>query len=329
MSDYHKIFTSVLDLESQALLEAKQWITEEQINLLIEIFQHLNSSSGQLICVGVGKSGAIAKKVASTFSSLGVNSFFLHPVEALHGDMGRVSDDDVLILISKSGTTEEIVKFLPYVGIVKERIIGLLGNQNSVLGKKCGLNFNCTVKKEACINNQAPTTSTTLALAMGDAMSVVYEKWVGLTKEGFALNHPAGALGKSLRLKVVDLMQVAEVCPIVSMSATLKDVVLVMSQFPLGACAIVDNGELKGLIVEGDFRRNLNQKNVSLNSPVADIMNNLPMSISPQELAYDALLKMEDKDRQIYVLPVVEDKTFMGFIRMHDIMREGLYADTK
>lgn len=330
MSDYFDIFKNVLDLESQAILTAKDNITEEQINSLVLVYEKLVNTSSQLIFLGVGKSGAIGRKIASTFSSLGINSFFLHPVEALHGDMGRISSEDTIVIISKSGTTEEILNFLPYVDIPKSRIIGLLGNLESKLSAKCGIVFDCSVKKEACINNQAPTTSTTLTLAIGDAMAVVYEQWVGLTKEGFALNHPAGALGKSLRLKVKDLMQAFDLSPRVLLDSTLKDVVLVMSQYPVGACAVIGKDHtLEGLIVEGDFRRSLNQDNISLETSVSEIMNKDPLSIGSEELAYDALIKMENIDKQVYVLPVVDSSKFVGFIRMHDIMREGLYADPK
>lgn len=328
MSHYGEIFKDVLNIEANALLEARKRVSEQTLEQLIGLYDYLLKSGGQLVFIGVGKSGHIGAKIASTFSSLGLNSFFLHPVEALHGDMGRISANDVLVLISKSGTTEEIDKFLAYVDTPKKRIIGLLGQGNSTLGKKCGTLFDCSVQKEACINNQAPTTSSTLTLAMGDAIAVVYEKFVGLTREGFAKNHPAGALGKSLRLKVKDLMQGYSESPVVGADATIKDVVLAMSQFPVGACAVVDKQHmLLGLIVEGDFRRNLNSEDISLDTKVEKIMNPTPLAIDPDELAYDALLKMENLTKQVYVLPVIKDKIFQGFIRMHDIMREGLYAE--
>ncbi len=327
MSEYNDIFYRVLQLEADALLRAIQQIPATHITKLVSMFDSLMERQGQMICMGVGKSGHIARKMAATFSSLGLNASFLHPVEALHGDMGRVRGGDLLVILSKSGTTEEIIKFLAYSDLPQEQIIGLLGNPRASLATKCALVLDCSVEQEACLNNQAPTTSSTLTLAIGDAMAVVYEKLAGLTKEGFARNHPAGALGKSLRLKVRDLMQDFGDSAIVREDGRLKDVVLEMSAHPVGACAILDSNDfLVGLVVEGDFRRSLNRGNLTLESDVQDIMNRTPITIGPDELAYDALVKMESGQKQIYVLPVVEQHKFLGFIRMHDIMREGLYA---
>lgn len=324
--DYLKMAKDVLELESQAIARCKEALSATEVDKLIEIYKYLGQIDGNLIFSGVGKSGFVARKLASTFSSLGLPSFFLHPVEALHGDLGRFRKNDVLVMISKSGATEELVALLTYLEIDKDRLVGLLGITDSVLGKKCGLVMDCSVPKEACINNQAPTTSTTVAMAMGDAMAVVYEGYVGLSKEGFAVNHPAGALGKALRLKVRGLMSDKSDCPTASEETTIQDVILAMTQRPLGGCAIIDsNGVLKAIVVEGDIRRAFAKSGITLESPVKEIMGKNPITIGPDELAYEALRLMEARKNPITLLPVIDqDKKFLGLIRLHDLLKQGL-----
>lgn len=315
----------VLNLEAESLKKTASNLSNQasEVAQLEKVFLNLMNFNGSLVFCGVGKSGIIAQKLAATFTSLGLNSFFLHPVEALHGDLGRVKENDSIVLISKSGTTEEIIKLLPYLPVKKENLIGLLGNINSSIGKNCGLVFDCSVEKEACINNQAPTTSTTVALAMGDAMAVLYEDMVGLSKEGFAVNHPGGILGKSLRMKVKDLLIPLSECAVVDTNSKLKDVILLMTKFPTGACAVVDQGQFVGVLVEGDIRRTFTHKNSGLETPVSEIVNRQPITSFLEELAFDALLKMETKNRSVHVLPVVEKNSFKGFIRLHDLLKEG------
>jgi len=315
----------VLNLEAESLKKAASNLSKQasEVAQLENVFLSLMNFNGSLVFCGVGKSGIIAQKLAATFTSLGLNSFFLHPVEALHGDLGRVKENDSIVLISKSGTTEEIIKLLPYLPVKKENLIGLLGNSNSSIGKSCGLVLDCSVEKEACINNQAPTTSTTVALAMGDAMAVLYEDMVGLSKEGFAVNHPGGILGKSLRMKVKDLLIPLSECAVVDTNSKLKDVILLMTKYPTGACAVVDQEQFVGVLVEGDIRRTFTNKTSGLETSVSDIVNRQPITSFLEELAYDALLKMETKNRSVHVLPVVEKNSFKGFIRLHDLLKEG------
>lgn len=324
--DYLQTFKNVLDLEAQAILKAMVLIEKAQVHQLIEIYQDLKSSGGKIIFCGVGKSGIIGQKLASTFSSLGLHTLVLHPTDALHGDLGNVNPQDAIVLISKSGTTEEILKLLPYLPIDRTRIIGLLGQVQSSLAEHCSLVFDCSIEKEACINNQAPTTSSTLALALGDAMAVVYEKWIGLSKEGFAINHPGGWLGKSIRLKVSHLMVPKINCPTVEGQDTLRSALLAMTTYPVGACAIIDKDGLIGLLVEADIRRTLLKEEFDLNTPVQKIMNKHPVVISMDSLALEALTLMESGERKFYVLPVVQGTTFVGMIRMHDLIQEGLKA---
>lgn len=323
---HSKIMADVLRLESHALLlaaEKIQAIHVAEVEKLVKLYQKLKETDAALIFCGVGKSGIIAQKLASTFTSLGLHSFYLHPTEALHGDLGRVTKDDAIVFLSKSGTTEEIVKLLPFLLQERTHMVALVGNCDSVIANECGIIFDCTVEKEACINNQAPTTSSTLALAMGDAMAVVYEKWIGLSKEGFAVNHPGGLLGKSLRIKVRDLMTKVQECPVVSPAQTLQDVILLMTKFPVGGCAVVEGDKFVGILVEGDIRRTFTKENQGLKTPVRDIMNINPISVGKDNLASEALLLMEGDKRSIQILPVLEDGIFLGFIRLHELLKEG------
>lgn len=313
----------VLELEAKALDEMAERLTLEQIQQLEMIFERLQKTSGQLVFCGVGKSGLIGQKLASTFCSLGLPSFVLHPTEALHGDLGRVRPQDALVYISKSGTTEEITKLNPFLDIRKENIIGLLGNPRSALANYCGLVLDCQVEKEACLNNQAPTTSTTAALAMGDTMAVVYEHLVGISKENFAINHPGGLLGKTLRIKVKDIMVPAQECPVISPKASLKDALIEMTSKPLGGCAVIEQEKFVGVIVEGDIRRTLTQNPKGLDVLLEEVMNIRPVHIGPLSLALDALELMENRERPLNILPVIEDERFVGFIRLHDLIKEG------
>lgn len=325
-NNYKNLFQGVLEEEAKALNMAKGKISDRVVDSLIQLFDFLRINQGSLIFCGVGKSGLIAQKIAATFTSLGQNSWFLHPTEALHGDMGRVRSQDVMVLISKSGTTEEIVKMFPFIPLKKDQLIALCGNSDSEIVKKCHLFIDCTVEKEACTNNLAPTTSSTLTLALGDAMAVVYEAWVGLSKEGFAKNHPAGFLGKSLLLKVESLMLNKSECPVVAKTTKMKDVLLAMTTYPTGLCSVTDNhGKLLGIVVEGDMRRHLPKYANFLEQEVSVIMNTKPKTISPLALAYDALNIMELGEKQISVMPVVNNEgEFLGILRLHDLLKSGL-----
>jgi arabinose-5-phosphate isomerase len=319
-----EILKNVLDLEAKSIESAASKLDETSAEAIEALFLSLISKGGDLVFCGVGKSGHIGLKLSSTFSSLGLRSFFLHPTEALHGDLGRLTEKDSIVFLSKSGTTEEILKIIPFLPMKKSNVIGLLGAKTSDIGKHCGVVLDCSVEKEACINNQAPTTSSTVALAMGDALAVYFEHLVGLSKEGFAKNHPGGFLGKSLRMKVEDLMWRPKDCAIVESTDSLKDVILQMTNKPLGACAVIDNDQFKGLIVEGDIRRSLSEEGADLSKSVVDFYNENPISISTSTLAFDALKIMEERENPITVLPVLEENKFIGFLRLHDLLKAGL-----
>ncbi len=321
--NHSNLFTQVLRTEAMAIELAASRFTEESAQKLISVYEHLASTGGNLIISGVGKSGHIGTKIAATFSSLGLPSFFLHPTEAMHGDLGRVTKSDAIVLISKSGTTEELLNMLPYVQIPKERIIALVGKMDSPIAHKAGVAIDASVEKEACINDLAPTTSTTVALALGDAMAVLYENVMGVSKEKFAVNHPAGLLGKSLSLTVDRLMMSAADCPAVGESATLQDAILAMTQKPVGMCAVISGKNLLGILVEGDIRRAFAKSADAIKTPVKDIMTAKPTTLGSSTLAFEALKIMENPLRLLNVAPVVDEGVFKGVLRLHDLFKAG------
>lgn len=320
-----KILSQVLNDEAQALLQAAQKFKDQDVYDLLQVFQFLSTVGGNLILSGVGKSGLIGMKISSTFSSLGLPSFFLHPTEAMHGDLGRVTKSDALILISKSGTTDELIKLLPFIQIPRDRVIGILGKMDSPLAKLSGIVLDASVDKEACINDLAPTTSTTLTLAIGDALAVLYEKAMNVSREKFAINHPAGLLGKTLSLRIDQLMIKAENCPQVSETSSLQDAILAMTEKPVGMCAVLKDRHLQGIIVEGDIRRAFNKSSDVMKIYVRDVFNHSPETLSPQTLAFEALKKMENPNKVLNVIPVVSDEngSFLGVIRLHDLFKAG------
>lgn len=321
--DHKNLFTQVLLTEAEALTKAASRFKKEEAEKLVGLFELLAHTGGSLIISGVGKSGLIAQKIAATFSSLGLPSFFLHPTEAMHGDLGRVTKSDAIVLISKSGTTEELLNMLPYVCIPQERIIALVGKADSPIAHKAGIVLDAYVEKEACINDLAPTTSTTVALAFGDAMAVLYENVMGVSKEKFAVNHPAGLLGKSLSLTVDRLMIPAKDCPHISEASTLQDAILAMTQKPVGMCAVIDGNKLAGILVEGDIRRAFAKSADAIKTPVKELMTKNPTSLTSATLAFDALKTMESGPRQLNVAPVVDGQEFKGVLRLHDLFKAG------
>jgi arabinose-5-phosphate isomerase len=321
--NHKNLFVQVLADEAKALELAASRIGDDMVKKMISIFEFLASTGGNLIISGVGKSGHIGSKIAATFSSLGLPSFFLHPTEAMHGDLGRVTKSDVIVLISKSGTTEELLNMLPFVQIPKERIIALVGKVDSPIAHRSGIIIDASVEKEACINDLAPTTSTTLALALGDAMAVLYENVMGVSREKFAVNHPAGLLGKSLSLTVNKIMIDAADCPVVSYMSTLQEAILAMTTKPVGMCAILNEGLLQGILVEGDIRRAFARSADAIKKPVNEVMTIRPTVLGPQILAFEALKIMENPSKYLNVAPVVDDGIFLGVLRLHDLFKAG------
>ncbi len=328
--EHKNLLVQVLKTEAEALLKAADRLTEEKAQALVGLFETLTSTGGFLIISGVGKSGLIAVKIAATFSSLGLPSFFLHPTEAMHGDLGRVTTRDALVLISKSGTTEELLNLLPFLSLPKERIVGIVGKMNSQIAIKSGIVLDASVEKEACLNDLAPTTSTTLALALGDAMAVLYENALGISREKFAVNHPAGLLGKSLSLTVDRLLTSKSLCPVITADAILQDAILAMTQKPVGMCAVLEGETLIGILVEGDIRRAFAKSPDAIRMKVSEFMTATPVSVKPDLLAFEALKMMENPQRLISVIPVVDDSgVFRGVLRLHDLFKAGFNSSIK
>jgi arabinose-5-phosphate isomerase len=324
----HKnLIAQVLLSEAKAIERAALNFNQSTAEQLVSLFINLTANSGSLVISGVGKSGLIGQKIAATFSSLGLPSFFLHPTEAMHGDLGRVSKSDAMVFISKSGTTEELMNLIPYLNIPRERLVALVGNTQSPIAQASGIVLDASVEKEACLNDLAPTTSTTVALAIGDAMAVLYENVAGVSREKFAIYHPAGLLGKSLTLTVGKLMIPASECPQVADTAKLQEVIIAMTQKPVGMCAVVSSGKIRGILVEGDIRRAFAKTSEALTHPVSEFMNPGPVTLNSNILALEALKLMEeDPKRPLSVLPIVDEEVFQGVLRLHDLFKAGFHS---
>jgi arabinose-5-phosphate isomerase len=288
----------------------------------------LASCQGKVVILGVGKSGIIGQKIAATMTSAGTAALYLHPSDALHGGLGILQPNDVVIVLSNSGETDEIVAMLPYLKNRAVAIVAIVGNLNSTLARRVDIVLDASVDKEACPLNLAPTTSTTVALAIGDALAMTVMKVKGLTSDDFAVNHPAGRLGKRLTLRVGDLMHRDGENPTIATGSSWVEVVRAISKGGLGAVCVVDDaGRLAGIITDGDLRRAIEQtSHESLAKLTCDeFMTGKPVVATPELLAYDALQLMEDRPSQIAVLPVIDaDQKCVGLIRVHDIVRSGL-----
>jgi arabinose-5-phosphate isomerase len=318
-------FVELLRLEAQAIEAAASRLEAEAVEHAIEL---LSNCAGKIVLVGIGKSGNIAQKIAATLTSTGTAAVFLHPSDALHGGFGLVSTEDVVIALSNSGETDEILAMLPHLKGRGVPLVSIIGCLDSTLARHSDVVLDATVEQEACPLNVAPTTSTTVALAIGDALAMTLMGVKGLTLDDFALNHPAGQLGKRLTLKVSDLMHTGAGNPTIQTGATWLEVITRISQGGLGAVNVVDDASrLVGIITDGDLRRTLQKINhAELETLTSnELMTRYPIVVTPDLLAYDALRLMEDRERQINVLPVVtEDKICVGLIRVHDIVRSGV-----
>lgn len=316
---------ALLQLEARAIDDAVNRLQRDQVERVIEI---LSNCKGKVVLLGVGKSGIIAQKIAATMTSSGTASIYLHPSDALHGGLGIVTPADVVIALSNSGETDEVIQMLPYLKQRQVPIIALVGNVKSTLAQRADALLDASVDQEACPLNLAPTTSTTVALAIGDALAMTLMQAKGLTSDDFALNHPAGQLGKRLTLRVADLMHSGEQNPTVSINAAWLEVISAISVFGLGAVNVIDDaGRLAGIVTDGDLRRSLQKANYAdlPNIKSAELMTRNPVVAAPEMLAFDALHLMEDRPSQISVLPVVDSQgSCVGLIRVHDIVRSGL-----
>jgi len=311
------IAKSVITIEKNAISQLESQLTND----FVEAVQLIFFSKGRVIVAGVGKSANIANKMVATFNSTGQPAVFLHAADAIHGDLGNIQKDDVVICISKSGNTEEIKYLLPLIKDLGNNIISICGNSNSYLAKESNLFLDSTVEKEACPNNLAPTSSTTAQLVLGDALAVCLLKLNNFSDNDFARFHPGGSLGKRLFLKVSDLLSDFSK-PIVSPTDSINSVIVEISNKRLGSTAVLENNKLIGIITDGDLRRML-EKNQNINVlQASDIMTENSKTINSTTLASDALYIMEQNN--ISQLIVMDGNIYCGIVHIHDILKEGI-----
>ncbi|MEB2782235.1 KpsF/GutQ family sugar-phosphate isomerase [Algoriphagus sp. C2-6-M1] len=310
--------TRVLQNEAQAVLNLVDFLDGD----FDACVAHILISKGRVVITGVGKSAIIANKIVATLNSTGTPALFMHAADAIHGDLGMIMEDDIVICISKSGNTPEIKVLVPLLKKLGVKLVALVSNTKSFLAEQAVYVLNATISEEACPHNLAPTTSTTAHLALGDALAVCLLEARGFTSEDFAKYHPGGSLGKQLYLRVGDVLGGNEI-PVVSEDAGLAEVILEISGKRLGATSVVDaDGNLKGIITDGDLRRML-QKSLDIRSlKASDIMTENPKSISTQEYAIRALNMM--KNYNITQLVAMNGDKIAGFVHIHELMKEGI-----
>lgn len=295
------------------------------IPLLNEAFEKavetILQSNGRVVITGIGKSAIIANKIVATMNSTGTPAIFMHAADAIHGDLGLIQDKDVVICISKSGNTPEIKVIIPLLKRTNNPLIAITGNKNSFLGKEADFVFNSYVEKEVCPINLAPTTSTTAQLVLGDALAVCLLHMRNFSSDDFAKYHPGGTLGKKLFLRVKDLVEQNEK-PSVELNASIKDVIVEISEKRLGVSAVIKQNKIQGIITDGDLRRMLSKNDDFSNLCAADIMSENPKSIEINAMAVDAIQLMEK--HEISQLLVTQNESYAGVIHLHDLVKEGI-----
>jgi arabinose-5-phosphate isomerase len=312
----------VIRVEAEALLTLAESLNGEftrGVELIL-------SSQGRVVVTGMGKSGIICQKIASTFASTGTPAFFLHPAEGIHGDLGMIMRGDVVIAVSYSGETEEVIRILPVIKRLGAKLIAMSGNRASTLARTADVFLEVAVREEACPLGLAPTASTTATLAMGDALAVALLVERGFKAEDFALFHPGGALGKKLLLRVEDLMHTGDAVPLVSRQALMRDALFVITSRGLGIAGVVDSqGALAGVITDGDLRRAL-EKGIDILDTTAEVlMTRNPKRIISSELAAKAMQKMEEHSiTSLFVFAADDTKKPVGIIHLHDLLKAGL-----
>ena len=311
---------SILESYSSQLLEVSKNIDED----ILKAAELIINNSGKVVISGLGKSGLIGQKIVATLCSTGTRSVYMHAAEAIHGDLGIYNPGDPTILISKSGNTEELVKLIPILKEFKSPLIAIVGNVDSFIAKNADIVLNGTVEKEIDPLGVVPTTSSLVALAIGDALASVLMVQRGFDKKDFARNHPGGELGKQLALKVKSVMhpvnEVAQINENDSISSCAKK----MTDIPLGAALYLENDILKGIVTEGDLRKSIASTN-DLSNSILDFINNNPISINPSISILDAMKVMEDRHSQISCLPVIDsDGKCLGLVTLHDLYQTKL-----
>jgi len=312
-----------LEIESAAVQKLTERIDDEFIAALNCIL----ACKARVIITGMGKSGHVGRKIAATLASTGTPSFFLHPAEAFHGDLGMVTQDDIVIAISNSGESSEIVNILPIIRRIGATIIAMSGRRESQLGKFADYFIDISVEREACPLGLAPTASTTATLAMGDAIAMALMSCRNFTSQDFALFHPGGALGRRLLLTVKNVMHTEDDNPLIHKGKTAKDALFVMTDKGLGAASVIDDdGKFLGLITDGIIRRALAKDNNFLDEPVESVMFTSPLIIGPDKMAAQALHVMEQhKPNPVTVLPVIDQENRpIGMVHLTDLLRQGV-----
>ena len=320
MKNFKELAKNVINIEQQAIAELIQYIDDS--------FEHacqlMFNCQGRVIVIGMGKSGHIGGKIAATLASTGTPAFFVHPGEASHGDLGMITKDDVVLTISNSGETGEVLAIIPVIKRIGAKLISMTGNTSSTLAKLADTHVCIKITTEACPLGLAPTSSTTAALVMGDALAVALLNARGFTADDFALSHPGGSLGKRLLLRLSDIMHQGERLPVVTENALIKDALVEMSLKGLGMTAVVNsNNQLVGLFTDGDLRRILDLKIDIHQDSIATVMTQSPTVAQADMLAAQALNIMEDK--KINGLIIVNDQQVpIGAMNMHDLLRSGV-----
>ena len=315
-NDIIKRAQEVLEIEAQEILHASQNISSSFVNAVNLII----CCSGRIVLSGMGKSGHIARKIASTLASTGTPAFFMHPGEASHGDLGMITKDDVVIIFSNSGQSSEISSIIPNIKRIGAKIISICSNSNSDLAKQSDIHISSDVKQEACPLGLAPTASTTVSLALGDALAICTLSLRGFTADDFAESHPGGALGKNLLIKIKDIMRIDNSIPKVTPQSSLKDAIIVITEKKLGFTAVIDKENKPiGILTDGDLRRALIE-NKTISSSIEDCMTKNPILLKSSQLAIDAVNIME-KSKVNSFLVVDEENVLIGIINLHDLLK--------
>lgn len=319
---------NILDIAKKVLkteADAIEGLIARLDGSFLEAIDIIYASKGKVIVTGMGKSGLIGKKIASTLASTGTPAFFMHPAEASHGDLGMVSSEDVVIAISNSGETDELVGLIPFLKRFDVRLISMTGEMNSTLSKTADVSLDVTVKEEACPLGIVPTASTTAALAMGDALAVALLIKRGFRQEDFACFHPSGSLGKKLLIKVRDLMHAGAALPIIALNESMTGAVMEISSKRLGIAVVADDDQrIAGIITDGDVRRGIEKWGKELfDMKAREVMSINPKTISAEELAAKALSVMERHSITVLVVPDSQGRA-EGIIHLHDILKKGI-----
>lgn len=319
--DFCKLGLAVIETEAQAVFELTQRVNEH-FETACEL---LLACKGRIVVTGMGKSGHIGKKIAATFSSTGSPSFFMHPGEASHGDMGMITRQDTVLAISNSGNTPEIITLLPLLKRLEVPVISLSGNPESTLAKVASVNIDVSIRQEACPLGLAPTTSTTVSLVMGDALAIALLQARGFSAEDFALSHPGGALGKRLLLRVDEVCHRGDELPLVNEEVPVREALIEVSAKKLGMTCVIDSqGYLVGVYTDGDIRRTLTQQNDINTTPLKKVMSSNCRTIGPDMLAAEALAIMQKYSITSLVI-VDNDRRPIAVVHLHDLLRAGVF----